>query len=52
MDANSMGMDLEVQEIKNEGGAEKERVLILVLNDCNTEGYILFDTTYTKDGVT
>jgi len=50
MDADSMGMDLEIQEIKNDGGSEKERVLILALNDCNTENYILFDTTYTDDG--
>lgn len=39
--------DLKIQAINNPGDPEKEYVLLRVINDCNLEGYILFDNTYT-----
>lgn len=45
-------MDLKIKSIANKGDAEKERLVIQVLNDTDVGDYVLFRTGWKDDAVT
>ena len=43
-------MNIEIQSVDNKGDQTKEQVTLKVINKCDIGYYILFDSSYTKDG--